>query len=108
MRSPYEPSLAPWMTRILSPWLVATFGGLCIGAALMRIDNPALPKLSPDLATRAAMYDASPANPSELNGTIADADALGEVPDPSTPLKTLTDKPLNAADTQSFGATIDA
>lgn len=107
MRSPSEPSLAPWMTRVLSPWLVATFGGLCIGTALMRIDNPTITRLSPDLGTRAAMYDVSPANPSESNGAIADDGAPGEVPDTTSTLNGFTDK-SPSADAQLFGGNNDA
>ena len=57
MHRPLQPNLRRLLMRICSPWAVACIGGLCIGFAISRVDQPRGLGTPEDLAPRAATFD---------------------------------------------------
>ena len=89
MRAFSEAGSPAWPMRICKPWLVATAGGLAIGASLLSFDSAEFPSSYPESAPRAAVYDApaftppaAPAAPArpvpavEPEGVFAPAEAV--------------------------------
>ena len=78
MRATPEAGLPAWPLRIFRPWLVATAGGLAIGASLLRFDSASFPNSYPESASHAAMYD-----PPETSSVGPAAPALPADPAPA-------------------------
>ncbi len=81
MRATPEAGSPAWPMRLFRPWLVATLGGLTIGASLLSFDSAGLANSYPESAPHAAVYDAPafplPARP---DAPIEAADAAGRSP----------------------------